>query len=102
MRRGGEKRYGSGGVDDRTRDMFCGADRHIEKQSKYGISLCGAGGDRRCLDLWNESVFFVSKSDFYYSAESAYGFDMRILRNSGGFTAFLHSDSEHDIENSQK
>lgn len=100
-KRDGHGRYGTGGMDNRTCNGFCAVDRHIEKQSEYGVSFCGAGGYRRRFDLWDESVFFVTKSGFYYCAESAYGFDMRILRNSGGFTAFLYSNFEYDIEISQ-
>ena len=89
-------------MDNRSGDIFRGADRDIEEQGKYGVSLSGAGDIGRRFDLWHESVFSGTKSCFYYCAESAHGFDMRILRNSGGFTAFLHSDSEYDIEISQK
>lgn len=89
-------------MDDRAGDVFCGADRDFEKQGKYVASFFGTGGTGRHLDLRHESIFFVAKSYFYYSVKSAYGFDMRISGNSGGFIAFLYSDFEHDINISQK
>lgn len=94
--------FGTDGMDDRADHFFCGIDRDIKEQSQYGISLSGAGCFRRHFNLRDESVFFITKYRFYYCAESAYGFDMRIPWNSGAFPAFLHSDPEYDIEISQK
>lgn len=89
-------------MDDRADHFFCGVDRDIKKQSQFSISLFSAGCFRRNFNLWNESVFFITKYCFYYCAESAYDFDMRIPWNSGIFSAFLYTDFEHDIEISQK
>ena len=100
--KGGGEMCGTNRVDNRIGNIFGSADCNIEKQGKYRAALFGAGRFGRHFDLWDESVFFVSKYDFYYCAESAYGFDMRISRNSGGFTAFLYSDFKFAIEISQK
>lgn len=89
-------------MDDRAGDVFCSTDRDLKKQGGYGASFSGAGGSGRRFALRYESIFFDPKSCFYYSAKPAYNFDMRILRDSGGFHAFLHPDFEYDINNSQK
>lgn len=89
-------------MDDRDCDFFCDADRDFKKQGKYRAPISCAGGGGRRFDLRHESVFFVAKSCFYYCAESAYDFDMRIFRNSGGYSAFLHPDFKHVIKISQK
>ena len=89
-------------MDDRTDHFFCGTDRNIKKQGQYGISIFSTGCFRGHFNLWNESAFFITKRSFYYCAESADCFDMRISWNSGVFTAFLHSDFKYGIEISQK
>lgn len=89
-------------MDNRAGDVFCGTDRDFEKQGGYGVSLFGTGGSGWHPNLRYESIFFVAKSCFYYSVKSAYGFDMRIFRNSGGFIAFLYPDFEYDINILQK
>lgn len=89
-------------MDDRADHFFCGTYRDLKKQSEYGIEVSGTGCSGRHFDLWHEPVLFDTKCCFYYCAESAYGFDMRISRNSGVFIAFLYSDTEHGIEISQK
>lgn len=97
---GGEIR-GTDRMDDRFGDELCSADRSAEKQSQYGVSVFGAGCFGRHFDLWHEPVFFVPKYCFYYSAQSADDFDMRISWNSGVSTTFWRADFEYDIENSQ-
>lgn len=94
--------YGTGAVDDRHHGIFCAADRDLKEQGKYGASVSGTGGGGWNPHLRHESVFSDAKSGFYYCAQPAHDFDVRGLRHSGGFPAFLHSDFKHDIEISQK
>lgn len=94
--------HGTDRMDDWISDIFCGIDCSAEKQGEYGVAFFDTKCVRRHFNLWHESIFFHAKYCFYYSAEPTYNFDMRIPWNSGGFTAFLRSNFEHDIEISQK
>lgn len=94
--------HGTDGMDDRSGDKFCGADRSAEEQSQYGVPFFGAGCFGGDSDLWHESVFSGAKYCFYYCAEPLKRFDMRISRNSGVSIAFGSADPEYDIEISQK